>query len=75
MKNKPFIDYIERMVSHGDVTYIDAVVEYCEQNNLDITHIIPQIKKLPTNIIEHIEKEAIDLNYIKSDIQAIPFDD
>lgn len=68
-RNKEFVESIERMVSDGQVTYIEAITEYCEKKNIDPA----TIKRLiPKPIKERMEAEAIRLNYIKSDSQELP---
>lgn len=52
---------IERMVTPG-VTYISAVVEYCDKFNYEIEDLC---KQLPSALVAKIEAEATDLNLIK----------
>ena len=44
-----------------DMTYIDAVVWYCEQNDIEIETVGKFISKV---LKEKIESEARDLNYL-----------
>lgn len=68
-RNKEFVEAIQRMVADGEVTYIEAISEYCEKNNIEPA----SIKRLiPKPIKEKIEQEAKALNYIKSDSQELP---
>jgi hypothetical protein len=61
MKN--FADVIEDIVWQYDIGYLDAVVKYCEDNNLEIENIVKQVKD---NIYlkSMIEQEAESLNYL-----------
>ena len=62
----------EKLVANGDVTYIEAIVNYCEAHGIQDPG---SIKKLiPKPLKEKIEAEAIDLNYIKSTSQKLPID-
>lgn len=65
------MEYIEKLVVKGDVSYIEAIVHYCDAHGLEPL----AIKKLiPKPIKEKIEAEAKKLNYIKNDNQELPLD-
>lgn len=71
-RNRELVEYVEELVSHGDITYIEAICEYCAEKGLDpaaVKRLIPKPMK------ERIEAEAIKFNYIKSDLQELPLDD
>jgi hypothetical protein len=43
------------------MSYLDAIVWLCEQNNIEVEDIK---KYLSTPIVENLEKEAMDLNIL-----------
>jgi len=55
---------IEELVEENGLDYIDAVVDYCNKNNLEIEAIAEIIQKLP-NLKLKIEIEAEELHYLK----------
>ncbi len=60
---------IEKMVkdSNGLINYIDAVVVYCEQNEVEIES-VPKLLSKPLK--EKIKRDAIELNYMKKTSRA-----
>jgi hypothetical protein len=60
---------IERMVSTRNMTYMDAVLELCEDEGVD-AHLIS--KHLSKPIIENIEREARDVNLLPKK-KSLPF--
>lgn len=62
-KNK-FVSEIEELCRSKNIEYIDAVVMWCEKNNLDIETAAYWIKKDAT-IKSKIQAEAEDLNILK----------
>ncbi|MCK5867725.1 MAG: hypothetical protein KAG14_04935 [Mycoplasmataceae bacterium] len=63
---------IEKMTnSQEDVTYLDAIVEFCEKNNIEIEE---APKFLHKNILEKLKNQAIDLKLIEGHKKAkLPF--
>lgn len=59
-----FIEDIEGIVSSKSVSYIDAVVIYCENNGIDIEQIATLVKR-DTGLFEKIEAEAVDLRILE----------
>jgi hypothetical protein len=63
-----FESIIDKMVHESDYTYVEAILEYCEENSLD-----PEdtVKYINTNLKKKIEVEAIMHNYLpkKSTLQ------
>ena len=60
-RKKQFVTFVENAVTKQDMTYIDAIVSYCETNKLEpntVTSLIPKLMK------EKIKVEAQDLNFI-----------
>jgi hypothetical protein len=45
----------------NSMSYLDAIVWLCEQNNIEVEDIK---KYLSTPIVENLEKEAMDLNIL-----------
>lgn len=56
-----FQQNIDSIASQG-VSYIDAVVEYCEENDMDIDMVISII---PQSLKRRIMQEAEELNLVK----------
>jgi len=61
MNSKEFYNIIEGIVKEKRITYMDAVVWYCEKNDIDTGTVGPLISK---NLKSKIEIEAQDLNYL-----------
>jgi hypothetical protein len=61
---------IEKMVkeSNGLINYIDAVVVYCEQNEVEIES-VPKLLSKPLK--EKIKRDAQYLNYVKRTSRGI----
>lgn len=60
---------IERMVATRKVTYMEAVLEVCDDNSIDSTMIAKYLSK---PIIENIEREARDVNLLPKK-KSLPF--
>ena len=60
---------IERMVSIRKITYMDAVMEICEENAVDASLIAKHLSK---PIIENIEQEARNINLLPKK-KSLPF--
>ena len=56
-----FSQMVEELVKETRLSYIDAVVELCELENIDPEDVK---KYLSDSIKEHIEAEARNLNYL-----------
>lgn len=67
-----FAQEIEKIVQNdSNMTYIDAIVYFCEQNSLDIES-VPKLISKPLK--EKIRGEATRLNYLKRSSRAkLPF--
>jgi hypothetical protein len=57
-----FTEDIEKIVLETNQPYIDAIVQYCEDNTIDIETVNKLISK---PLKEKIRVEAMDLNYLK----------
>jgi len=63
-----FAQEIERIVQDNQsMTYIDAIVYFCEKNSLDLES-VPKLISKPLK--EKIRGEAIKLNYLKRSSRA-----
>jgi hypothetical protein len=63
-----FAQEIEKLVqTNPDMNYIDAVVHFCEQNNIDIESVSKLISK---PLKEKIKYEAMELNFLKRSSRA-----
>ena len=62
-----FTNDIETLVNRTKLNYIDAIVQYCEENNVDILS-VPKLISKPLK--EKIKCNAIELNYIKGTSKA-----
>lgn len=58
-----FIREIHKICRHDKVDYIDAVVHFCEENNLDPEIIAQKVKQIPL-LQSRIQEEAEEMNYI-----------
>lgn len=62
-----FAQDIEHIVKTSKITYIDAIVSYCEENNIEI-ETVPKLISKPLK--EKIKCEAIQLNFLKKTSRA-----
>lgn len=64
LKNSNFVAEIEKLCSDKNIEYIDAIVFWCERNNLEVETAAYWIKKDP--VMKHkIQAEAENLNILK----------
>ena len=63
---------IERLVktSNGLITYVEAVVTYCQENDIEIESVN---KLLSSSLKQKLEVEAQDLNLLKVKSNKLPF--
>ena len=64
LKNSSFIDEIEKLCRDKNIEYIDAVIFWCEKNNLELETAAYWIKKDPV-MRSKIQLEAENLNVLK----------
>ncbi len=67
-RKKQFVQFVENSVTKRDMSYIDAIVDYCEVNKLEpnsVTSLIPKVMK------EKIKVEAQDLNFIPGKVMKL----
>ena len=63
-----FAQEIESLVqTNEDMNYIDAIVYFCEQNNIDVES-VPKLISKPLK--EKIKYEAMELNFLKRSSRA-----
>lgn len=60
-KEKFAVD-IEEIVSNSNLNYIDAIVEYCEKNGVEIEVAVKLVSK---PLKEKLRYDATELNYLK----------
>jgi hypothetical protein len=63
-----FAQEIERIVlENSDLNYIDAIVVYCEQNNIELES-VPKLISKPLK--EKLKYNAMELNFLKRSSRA-----
>jgi hypothetical protein len=62
MNSKEFSLIIEGIVKEKRITYMDAIVDYCESNDIDLSTVKSIINK---SLKEKIKIEAVDLKMLK----------
>jgi hypothetical protein len=63
INKKSFSNLVENFVrTHRDTNYIDAIIEVCEKNEIDLRDSKKLISK---EIIQHVEFEAKELNLLQ----------
>ena len=62
-----FAQEIESLVSEQKSSYIDAIVNFCEQNNIDLES-VPKLISKPLK--EKLKYEATELNFLKKSSRA-----
>jgi hypothetical protein len=63
-----FAQEIEKLVqTNNDMNYIDAIIYFCEQNNIDVES-VPKLISKPLK--EKIKYEAMELNFLKKTSRA-----
>ena len=63
INKKAFSNLVETFVrTHRDTNYIDAIIQVCEDNEIDLRDSKKLISK---EIVEHIEYEAKELNLLQ----------
>ena len=68
MNSKKFALTIEAIVKEKKIPYMDAVLKYCEDNDIDTSSIGPLINK---SLKEKIQAEAEKLNLIEKTSTAV----
>jgi len=68
MNSKKFGLIIEDMVKKQKIPYMDAVIKYCDDNNIDLTSVGPLVNK---SLKEKIKEEAQNLNLVEKSSTAV----
>jgi len=68
MNSKKFSLIIEGIVKEKKITYMDAVISYCENNDIDPSSIGPLVNK---SLKEKIKEEAEKLNLVEKSSTAV----
>lgn len=61
LTRKSFSSMVESFVHQNRMSYLDSVLHLCEKNNLELEDVK---KYLSVTILEHIESEARQLNFL-----------
>lgn len=62
-----FAQEIESIVKSSKINYIDAIVHYCEENNVEVES-VPKLMSKPLK--EKLKNDAIELNFLKKTTRA-----
>tara|TARA_B100002019_G_scaffold3306_1_gene2726 strand:+ start:1892 stop:2146 length:255 start_codon:yes stop_codon:yes gene_type:complete len=62
-----FSQDIENLVLNSELNYIEAIVSYCEENNIELDSVSKLISK---PLKEKLKSEAMDLNFLKKTSKA-----
>ncbi|NBV27782.1 hypothetical protein EBS02_02015 [bacterium] len=63
-----FSQKVETLVKQYNITYIDAIIQFCEDNSLEIES-VPKLMTKPLK--EKLKCEAIQLNFLKKTSRAM----
>ena len=67
MSQTKFSSEIEEIVKSSNLSYIESVLHYCEENSIELETISKLISK---PLKERIRCEAMDLNFLKKSSRA-----
>ena len=67
VSKEKFAEEIESLVLRTKMNYIDAIVEYCEPNNIEVDTVGKMISK---PLKEKIKYDAMELNFLKKTTRA-----
>lgn len=62
-----FAQDVENIVKNSTMNYIDAIVLYCDENNIDIDTVSKLVSK---PLKEKLKNDAIQLNFLKKTSRA-----
>jgi|TARA_B100001741_G_C16201113_1_gene435899 hypothetical protein len=62
-----FSQDIENLVLNSELNYIEAIVSYCEENNIELDSVSKLISK---PLKEKLKSEAMELNFLKRTSKA-----
>ena len=66
---KEFTGEIEKYAREFSLSYIEAILEYCEENDLDVESVS---KLVSSNMKEKIQYEAENLNMLPKTVTRLP---
>lgn len=58
-----FVKNIETIVLKNNVSHVDAIVHYCDKNNIEVETVAALIKKIP-KIKSQLQSDYEELNYL-----------
>ena len=64
IKTMTFVEDIEKLHIDNSIDYIDAIVMWCEKNNLEVEVVANWVKKDPV-LKSKVQAEAENLNVLK----------
>ena len=71
ISKEKFAEEIEALVLRTKMNYIDAIVEYCTENEIDLDTVGKLVSK---PLKEKIKYDAVELNYLKKTSKGkLPF--
>lgn len=60
-----FTEDIQLLVKQHNMNYLEAIIAWCEEKNIDVEQVVPLIKK--SSVIKaKLETDASDLNLLES---------
>ena len=62
-----FSQDIEQLVLNSELNYIEAIVSYCEENNIELDSVSKLISK---PLKEKLKSEAMEFNFLKKTSKA-----
>lgn len=62
LNKERFAEEIEKLVNETDLNYIDAIVEYCSQHNVEVESVSKLMSK---PLKEKLRYDATELNYLR----------
>jgi len=62
LNKERFAEEIEKLVTNTNMNYIDAIVEYCSQHNVEVESVSKLMSK---PLKEKLRYDATELNYLR----------
>lgn len=59
-----FLQNLDNICKKDNIGYIEAIINFCEKNNIEIENIAEAINKIPY-IIQKLQIEAEDFHFLK----------
>lgn len=67
MTSAKFSQEVEKIASYNEINYIDAILQYCDTNNIEVETVSKLITK---PLKEKLKCDAQQLNYMKKTSKA-----